>query len=106
MGQFLQLYILLQWMQSYVLNAYEENISKIKCAFIETLFFLFFSFKILLLGKKKGLPSVDQSSVLSGISSTLLAKEEVRRLWWAVDRNKKETVMPNSLAVSTTLHVI
>lgn len=49
---------------------------------------------------------MDQSSVLSGISSTLLAKEEVRRLWWAVGRNKKETVMPNSLAVSTTLHVI
>ena len=27
MGQFLQLNILVQWMQSYVLNDYEENIS-------------------------------------------------------------------------------
>lgn len=107
MGQFLQSYILLQWMQSYVLTTYEENISEIKlCLYWNSFLSIFFFQNIVAWGKKKGLLSVDQSSVLSGISSTLLAKEEVRRLWWAVDRNKKETVMPNSLAVSTTLHVI
>ena len=68
--------------------------------------FYFFPSKYCCLRKKKRFLSVDQRSVLSGISSTLLAKEEVRRLSWAVGRNKKETVMPNDLTVSTTLHVI
>lgn len=68
-GQFLQLYILLQWMQSYVLNAYEENISKIKCAFIETLFYFFQN--IVALGKKrtsaqiKALFSVESHPILA-----------------------------------------
>lgn len=76
------------------------------CLYWNSFLSIFFLQNIVAGGGKKRFLSVDQSSFLSGISLTLLAKEEVRTLWWAVGRSKREIVMPNDLTVSTMLHVI